>query len=110
MNKDRKLVFTCDESGFSSFRPASSETKFNQADSVCVVQREKKGRGGKEVTIIKNVPGGKSDWMFLIRKLKTLLATGGNVKGDSLVLQGDHTKEVIGVLKSMDFKVIRSGN
>lgn len=55
-----------------------------------VVRMERKGRGGKEVTIIDKLelaPAAREQWL---KALKQSLGTGGVLEGEDLVLQGDH--------------------
>jgi len=58
-----------------------------------VLQYERAGRGGKEVTILKG-PWIESQEMrvrdALLRDLKRALGTGGALEGREIVLQGDH--------------------
>jgi translation initiation factor 1 len=60
-----------------------------QAPSRAVLRYERKGRGGKEVTVIE-LPGkdttSLSDWL---RDLKAALGCGGSLQGESIMLQGD---------------------
>ena len=109
MSKDSTLVFSCDESGFSSINENKIKEINNPANSVLSVWLERRGRNGKEVTIINNIPGNKNDWRILVRKLKNILATGGSVKNNSLVLQGDHVCEASKILKDIGYSILRSG-
>jgi translation initiation factor 1 len=54
-----------------------------------VVRMERKGRGGKEVTVVDKLglgPAGLEAWC---RDLKQALGCGGSVDGELIVLQGD---------------------
>jgi translation initiation factor 1 len=53
------------------------------------VRLERKGRGGKEVTIVEKLglpPGALAAWAD---DLKRALGCGGGVEGDAILLQGD---------------------
>src|SRR5262245_29982087 len=55
-----------------------------------VVRMERKGRGGKEVTVVEQLelpPPEREAWL---KALKAALGCGGAVEAESLVLQGDH--------------------
>ena len=63
-----------------------------------VVRMERSGRGGKEVTVIEQLPLSASERDKLLKELKASLGCGGVVEGDSLVLQGDHRKRLPEIL------------
>lgn len=55
-----------------------------------VLRLEKKGRRGKEVTVVGQLalsPAQKQEWLS---QLKAALGCGGALEGEELVLQGDH--------------------
>lgn len=63
-----------------------------------VVRMERKGRGGKEATIIEKLglkPAALETWC---KELKQALGCGGSVDGDSIVLQGDLRQRLPAVL------------
>jgi translation initiation factor 1 len=54
-----------------------------------VVRLERKGRGGKEATVVEKLelsPAERERW---IKELKQALGCGGAIEGEALVLQGD---------------------
>lgn len=63
-----------------------------------VVRHERKGRGGKEVTIVEKLalkPTLLEQWC---KDLKQALGCGGVVEGDTIVLQGDLRSRIEAVL------------
>jgi translation initiation factor 1 len=63
-----------------------------------VVRMERKGRGGKEATIVEKLglpPAALETWC---KELKQALGCGGSVDGDSIVLQGDLRQRLPAVL------------
>jgi translation initiation factor 1 len=54
-----------------------------------VVRMERKGRGGKEVTVVEKLGLGDAALEVWCRELKQALGCGGAVDGDTIVLQGD---------------------
>ena len=52
-----------------------------------VLRRERKGRGGKTVTVIDGLP--QRDLDELVRAMKKALGCGASVEGEALVLLGD---------------------
>ena len=63
-----------------------------------VVRMERKGRGGKEVTVVEKLGLADKELQTLCRELKQALGCGGGVDGDAIVLQGDLRERVPGVL------------
>ena len=110
---DRKLVYSTDDSpgddspfavlrgqiadddlGVAAERntPVSPSTKAPSkgAGAQVRVQRERKGRRGKTVSVITGVPGPEARRQDLLKQLKQKLGTGGVLEGDNIVIQGDH--------------------
>ena len=65
---------------------------------------EKKGRAGKQATIICGFQGSDDDLLELASTLKRRLATGGSARGGEILIQGDRRKEVVEILKSLGYK------
>ena len=73
-----------------------------------VVRMERKGRGGKEVTVVEQLEG--VDLEKWLKDLKNSLGCGGALEGDTLVLQGDQRKRLPKLLETKGVrKVIVSG-
>lgn len=73
------------------------------------VQREKKGRGGKEVTIIRGFIGTEEDLKLLGKLIKKSCGVGGTAKNDEIIIQGNHVDTVMDILKKAGYKVKKSG-
>lgn len=65
---------------------------------------ERKGRGGKEVTIIADTTLGDDELLALASDLKKRLGTGGSCRGGEILIQGDRRKAVSDFLRSSGFK------
>ena len=63
-----------------------------------VVRMERKGRGGKEVTVVEKLELRPAEMETWCRDLKQALGCGGSVDGDVIVLQGDLRTRVPAVL------------
>jgi len=74
-----------------------------------IVRLDRKGRGGKSVTIIEGLSISTKDSEKLLKQLKAKLGTGGTVKNGSLEIQGDHCDTVIAELTRIGCKPKRSG-
>jgi len=73
------------------------------------VRLERKGRGGKSVTIIDGLQMRQKEREALLKQLKTKLGTGGTVKDASLEIQGDHRDALTAELGKMGYTAKRSG-
>ena len=67
------------------------------------IQREKKGRGGKTVTVVSNLTLTLPDLQALGKRLRQECGTGGTVKDDTIEVQGDHRDRVAQVLRSLGY-------
>ena len=67
---------------------------------------ERKGRGGKPVTILGDFEGIDDDGIeSLASELKRSLGTGGSVRGGEILIQGDRREQLRTRLKEKGFKV-----
>ena len=73
------------------------------------VRLERKGRGGKTVTLIEGLHMPAEDGALLMKKLKTRLGTGGTFKDDIFEIQGDHREMIMVLLQDMGYKAKRAG-
>ena len=78
-------------------------------DGVVRVSLDRKGRGGKGVTLIMGVPGEAAEIATLAQTLKKLCASGGAIKDDVIEVQGDHREKVIARLTELGYRVKRVG-
>ena len=62
------------------------------------VSRDKKQRGGKQVTLVQGHEGTADVMQDLLSKLKSLCSAGGALKDGELIIQGDHVQKVISYL------------
>ena len=85
--------------------PACSSTK----STVVRVGRETKGRRGKGVTIVSDLPLDENGITELATKLKTRLGTGGTIKDGRIEIQGDHRDRIVQELEGLGYRVKRAG-
>ena len=64
------------------------------------VSMEKKGRGGKTVTLIRGFVGTEDDLKELSKLLKTKCGVGGSAKDEEIIIQGDFKQRIIDLLKA----------
>lgn len=73
------------------------------------IRREKKGRGGKTVTLVHDLQLTERDLKALGKKLKAACGTGGSAKGGEIIIQGDHRESIAALLQTMGYKTKFTG-
>ena len=63
------------------------------------LNKERAGRGGKTVTLVKGFEGSEDDITSLCKLLKQKCGVGGSVKDGEIIIQGDHRQRLIEILK-----------
>ncbi|HRK25829.1 MAG TPA: translation initiation factor [Chitinophagales bacterium] len=74
-----------------------------------IVRMERKGRGGKTVTLVQGFTGSDQDMESLAKTLKTKCGVGGAVKDGEIVLQGDFKARIAETLKAMGYTKTKMG-
>ena len=70
---------------------------------------DKKGRGGKTVTVVFDLPSHPDYFTGLIKKLKAHCGTGGTLREGRMEIQGDQRDKVQAYLELRGFTVRRAG-
>ena len=78
-------------------------------DGIIRVQREVKGRKGKTVTTVSGFQVKADELKNLATQLKRRCGTGGSVKDDIIIIQGDHRDTLVTELKNRGFKAKIAG-
>ena len=73
------------------------------------LHRESGGRGGKVVSVVKNLLLTEDDLKSLAKKLKQECGTGGTVKDGQIEIQGEHRQRMAEVLTKLGYKVKIAG-
>jgi len=73
------------------------------------VGRETKGRRGKGITTISDLPLGEAQLLELAASLKQRCGTGGTVKNGRIEMQGDQRERLVAELEGMGYRVKRVG-
>ena len=106
MSESRRVYSTAEgdlRRSASSARIASTAP----ADGIVRVSREKTGRRGKTVTVVRGLPPG--ELQTVAGDLKRHCGSGGAAKDGAVELQGDHRAKVGARLESQGYRVKLAG-
>ncbi len=112
---DGSLVYTTSETGNAFFSHLSlSEDQesegYDKSNMRIRVSRDRKNRGGKEVTLVVGLELPEDDLASLAKILKSKCGVGGSAKNDEIIIQGNHVDKVVELLKKEGYSdVKRSG-
>ena len=73
------------------------------------IHRSSKGRGGKVVTLIKNLQLAPDDHKALTQHLKQTCGSGGTLKDGVIEIQGDHRQTIAVALQHLGYKTKLAG-
>jgi translation initiation factor 1 len=95
-------------------RPSRAPAKATPAsnapdDGVVRIFRERGGRGGKIVTVIRGLPERGPALESLAGELKRICGAGGTLKDGVVEVQGDHRERIAGRLRALGHKVKLAG-
>ncbi len=72
-----------------------------------IVSIDKKGRAGKQVTVVSGFTGSGEDIQALGKTLKTKCGVGGSVKDGVILIQGDMRDKIVSILAGLGYKAKR---
>lgn len=78
-------------------------------DGTARVTREKQGRGGKTVTVVRGLVLDDESLAALGKRLRAACGAGGTLKDGVLEVQGDHADKVLALLLAEGHRAKRAG-
>ncbi len=110
-DSNSRLVYSTEKAVPRKEKPADREpvTPVDPATRKVVVRLDRKGRGGKTVTMIEGLRLPAEESEKLLKRLKTAFGAGGAMKGAALEIQGDHCDAVMAELVKRGYRPKRSG-
>jgi translation initiation factor 1 len=107
---NRRTVYSTDGGRVSQGKDAKAKTPPPSGfpnDGVVRLSREKGGRGGKTVTVVRGLPA--SDLEAQAADLKRLCGAGGTLRDGVIEIQGDHRERIAERLRSRGYQVKLAG-
>ena len=89
-------------------QPASMKTLPPNQQTI-YLHRDSKGRGGKAVTLVKNLILPEEALKELSKQLKQACGSGGTVKDGQIEIQGEHREKIAAFLRESGYKVKIAG-
>jgi translation initiation factor 1 len=108
---NRRIVYSSDGGRVSRETQAgkTSEPSGFPDDGVVRVSREKGGRGGKTVTVVRGLPERGAALDARLAELKRLCGAGGTLRDGNVEVQGDHRERIAERLRGLGYKVKLAG-
>ena len=102
---DGKLVYSSDEPSLDLRKSTKTKVvaEVTPQDCALKIRLEKKGRGGKSVSIIDEIPHNPVYFKKLLKELKNYCGTGGSLKEGHIELQGEQLLKIREFLTKKNF-------
>jgi translation initiation factor 1 len=102
-----RLVYSTDDGDRRREPERKAPSRTQPGDGIVRITRDKTGRRGKTVTVVRGLPA--ADLPDAASDLKRHCGTGGTTKDGSIELQGDHRDKAAARLRSQGYTVRLAG-
>jgi translation initiation factor 1 len=111
MSKDESRIVWSSEQGDLRKKTENSVSiiSLSPERQIVYLHRQTSGRGGKAVTLVKNLALSMDDLKALAKKLKQECGTGGTIKDGVVEIQGEQRRRIACVLQKLGYKVKVAG-
>lgn len=110
MSNTNRTVWSSDDGDLrKQAQPASPTKPLPPQQQTAYLHRESGGRGGKIVSVVKNLVLPEEDLKTLAKKLKQECGAGGTVKDGMIEIQGEHRPRMAEVLQKLGYKIKIAG-
>jgi translation initiation factor 1 len=104
------LVYSSEQGDLRKRPPAAPQgLALPPTQQTAFIHRASKGRGGKVVTLVKNLHLSPDDYKALTKHLKQTCGSGGTIKDGVIEIQGDHREAVAVALQQLGYKTKMAG-
>jgi translation initiation factor 1 len=90
-------------------KPKSAVRSMPPGKQTAYLHRDSKGRGGKGMTLIKNLVLTEEDLSLLAKQLKQSCGAGGTVKDGVIEIQGQNRDRIAEILIKLGYKIKIAG-
>lgn len=110
IKKEEANIVWTDDPNFVKKSNKVASIEMIPSEHLLSIRLEKKGRGGKTVTVLHDLPMGSEDYFKkLVKKIKRSCGSGGTFKGESIEVQGEHKDSLSKFLNDLGFKTKFTG-
>lgn len=88
---------------------APKKARYQPGEGPTKMRLERKGRGGKEVTILHNLPFSEDEAKDLKKDLAARLGTGATFKNSTIEVRGDVRDRIESFFQEKGWKIVRAG-
>jgi translation initiation factor 1 len=103
---DSRLVFSTETGSHKKDSPTSS---WQKSTGPMKMRLETGGRGGKQVTVIFNLPVDEAEAKVMLKAMQGSFGCGGALKESTLELRGDVRVKVEAFFAKKNLKIVRAG-
>jgi translation initiation factor 1 len=104
------LVYSTAQGDLRKRQPSTPrDLALSPAQQTAFLHRASKGRGGKVVTLIKNLHLSPDSYKTLTKHLKQTCGSGGTIKDGVIEIQGDHRDTIALALQRLGYKTKMAG-
>ena len=86
---------------------SDEEEKYDPSQDRVRIHLEKKGRRGKEVSIVRGINGDEEFIKELSKEIKRSCGVGGSVKDGEIIVQGNQRRKILEILVEKGYKNIK---
>jgi translation initiation factor 1 len=104
------LVYSTEQGDLRKRQPSAPQgPALSPTQQTAFLHRASKGRGGKVVTLVKDLHLSPDDYKALTKHLKQTCGSGGTIKDGVIEIQGDHRESIALALQDLGFKTKMAG-
>jgi len=104
------LVYSTEHGDLRRQQPAALQGRLLPPNQqTAFIHRTSKGRGGKVVTLVKNLQLSPNDFKAVTKHLKQTCGSGGTIKDGVIEIQGDHRESIAAALQQLGYKTKMAG-
>ncbi|HHP7241962.1 MAG TPA: translation initiation factor [Cyclobacteriaceae bacterium] len=103
-NKTSGGIIYSTDPDFNYSEPEETLEPITKAEQTLIVSLDKKGRKGKQVTLITGFYGSDEELKALCKLLKNKCGVGGSTKDNQILIQGDLRSSITNILLNEGYK------